>query len=56
MLNSSIAYNKQHGLVALALTEEDRARMERAGCAPADIERIESDEGSQGEDPEVEAE
>jgi hypothetical protein len=37
MLNSSIGYNKQNGLIALSLTEEDRARMEQAGCAPADI-------------------
>lgn len=45
MLNSSIAYHKQtNGLAALALTEEDRQRMERAGCAPADIERIDSEE------------
>lgn len=39
MLNSSIAY-KNGPIAALALTEDDRARLHRAGCAPSDIAEI----------------
>ena len=50
MLNSSIAYHKQTTLVALTLTEEDRARVVLSGATPADIERIQSgDEDDQDE-------
>lgn len=44
MLNSSIAYHKQNNLVALTLTEEDRARVALTGATPADIQRIQSDD------------
>lgn len=62
MLNSSIAYHKQTALVALSLTEEDRARVTLSGATPADIERIQSgdededDEPHEGDHPEEEGE
>jgi hypothetical protein len=46
MLNSSIAFNKPTTLMGfsnlLQLNEEDRLKMEKAGCQPANIDRIES--------------
>lgn len=51
MLNSSIAFNKPANIVGLGSllqpSEEDRVRMEKAGCQPVVIGRIESeDDGS----------
>jgi hypothetical protein len=44
MLNSSIAYHKNQPVIALSLTEEDRAKVALTGATPADIERIQSDD------------
>jgi hypothetical protein len=47
MLNSSIAYNKPTPLSGLSnliqFSEEDRLKMERAGCLPSNIDCIESE-------------